>query len=88
MESYKQYLHKFLGMSVADADLFLSGFEQVDYKKGDFLLKEGEPCNVIRIVLNGCARGFVIDDGKDVTTNFYFENDHSYDYVNYLLNTR
>jgi len=25
-------------------------------------------------------------DGKEFTTNFYFENDHSYDYVHYLQN--
>ena len=73
-------------MSETDADLFLSGFERVEYKKGDYLLKEGEKCNKVRIILNGCARGFVLVDGKEITTNFYFENDHTYDYVNYLLN--
>ncbi len=86
MESYKQYLIETLGMSDADAGLFLSGFDLVEYSKGDFLLKEGGKCNIIRIILKGCARGFVVVDGKEITTNFYFENDHTYDYVNYLLN--
>lgn len=86
MESYKRYLEETLGMGDADAGLFLSGFELVEYNKGDFLLEEGGKCNVIRIVLKGCARGFVVVEGKEITTNFYFENDHTYDYVNYLQN--
>jgi hypothetical protein len=49
------------------------------------LLKEGNKSNKIRIILKGCARGFVNVDGKEITTNYYFENDHTYDYVNYLL---
>lgn len=86
MKSHKIYLVDTLKMSETDADLFLSGFDIVEYRKGDYLLKEGDKCNKIRIILNGCARGFLIVDGKEITTNFYFENDHTYDYVNYLLN--
>ncbi len=88
MESYKRYLIENLEMSASEADLFLSGFEIVKYNKGDFLLKEGDKCNIVRIILKGCARGYVVVDGKEITTNFYFENDHSYDYMKYLLNQR
>lgn len=84
MENYKKYLISEIGMSNSDAELFLSGFELVKYKKGDFLQEEGDKCNIVRILLRGCARGFVIVDGKEVTTNFYFEHDHTYDYINYL----
>ncbi|MBJ2175744.1 Crp/Fnr family transcriptional regulator [Aureibaculum sp. A20] len=85
MESYKRYLIEELEMTDADADLFLSRFEIIEYKKGESLLKEGETCNRVVIILKGCARGFVSVDGKEITTNFFFENDHTYDYVNYLL---
>ena len=85
MEDYKRQLVDTLGMSDADADLFLSGFEIVEYSKGDLLLEEGGKCHTIRVILQGCARGFVLVDGKEVTTNFYFEHDHCYDYMNYLL---
>ncbi len=86
MENYKRYLIERLDMSDIDADLFLSGFELVEYNKGDFLLKEGDKSDKIRIILTGGARGFVNVDGKEITTHFYFENDHTYDYVQYLLN--
>ncbi|SDW07810.1 cAMP-binding domain of CRP or a regulatory subunit of cAMP-dependent protein kinases [Lutibacter oricola] len=88
MNVYKDYLISKLGMNNDDADLFLSGFEEVIYKKGSFLQKEGDKCNVIRIILEGCARGFVVVNGKEISTNFYFENDHTYDYVNFLLNKK
>ena len=84
MENYKRYLVSEIGMSNSEAELFLSGFETVKFKKGDFLQEEGDKCNVVRILLQGCARGFVVVDGKEVTTNFYFEYDHTYDYINYL----
>jgi CRP-like cAMP-binding protein len=45
-------------------------------------------CNIVRILLSGCARGFIVVDGKELTTNFYFEHDHTYDYINYLLQQR
>ena len=72
MENYKKYLISEIGMSNSDAELFLSGFELVKYKKSDYLQEEGDKCNIVRILLRGCARGFVIVDGKEVTTNFYF----------------
>lgn len=85
MEAYLQkYLTETIGMNNADADLFLSGFEVVNFKKGEFIQKVGDKCNVVRIILQGCARGFVLVDGKELTTNFYFEHDHCYDYINYL----
>lgn len=88
MKKYKEYLIAKLKMNNDDADLFLSGFEEVHYKKGEFLQEEGDKCNVVRILLDGCARGFVVVEGKEITTNFYFENDHTYDYVNFLLNEK
>jgi len=84
MESYKKYLIKTIGINETDADLFLSGFDITEYKKGDLIVKEGDKYDILRIILKGSARGFVIVDGKEITTNFYFENDHVYDYINYL----
>ena len=71
-------------MREADAELFLSGFEKRYYIKGDYLQQEGNKSNILRVLTQGCARGFIVVEGKEVTTNFYFENDHTYDYVNYL----
>ncbi len=39
MDKYKNFLKEHILMSSDDADLFLSGFEEVNYKKGDLLLE-------------------------------------------------
>jgi len=64
MERYKRYLIEKLEMSEIDADLFLSDFEVVKFKKGGFLQEEGNKCNILRVLLHGCAKGYVVNDGK------------------------
>lgn len=86
MENYKIFLMNELEMSERDANMFLSGFVPVSYKKGSLILEEGKPCNTVRIILSGSARGFVNMDGKEMTINFYFAKDHAYDYSSYILN--
>ena len=45
-------------------------------KKGNCFLKIGSPCNKIGKIKNGILRGFVYDDeGNEITTHFYQEND-------------
>ncbi|WP_282038359.1 Crp/Fnr family transcriptional regulator [Saccharicrinis aurantiacus] len=84
MDAYKKYLIEEIKMREADADILLSGSEKRYYKKGADIQKQGDASNIVRIIIKGCARGFMLVDGKEVTTNFYFEKDHAYDYVNYL----
>lgn len=84
MDAYKKYLIEEIKMREADADILLSGSEKRYYKKGVDIQKQGDASNIVRIIIKGCARGFMLVDGKEVTTNFYFEKDHAYDYVNYL----
>lgn len=77
MDAYKSYWIEKIGMANTDADLFLPGFESLKFKRGD-------KCNLVRILLQACARGFVAVGSKEVTTNFYFEYDHTYDDISYL----
>ena len=48
---------------------------QKDYKKGTVILKEGEICNHLYFIKKGFARGFISQNGKDITSWFAFEND-------------
>jgi CRP/FNR family transcriptional regulator, anaerobic regulatory protein len=48
---------------------------QKDYKKGKIILKEGEICKHLYFIKNGFARGFISQNGKDITSWFAFEND-------------
>ena len=43
------------------------------YKKGDYLLREGQVSVDTYFILEGCIREFVVNDGEEKTTNFFTE---------------
>lgn len=45
------------------------------FKKGDFLLKEGQSSELSYFVLEGCIRQYNLSDGDEKTTRFFTEND-------------
>jgi CRP/FNR family transcriptional regulator, anaerobic regulatory protein len=45
-----------------------------NYTKNDFLLKEGEYCPFIGFLNSGLIRSYILNDGKEMTTQFIFEN--------------
>jgi CRP-like cAMP-binding protein len=59
---------------VADA---LKGVEkQIDFKKGAYLLKEGEVCHYSYFLVSGAARKFYCSpEGKEITTELLFSGD-------------
>ena len=45
-------------------------------KRGEYFLKNGSPCTKIGKITKGVLRGFVYDnDGNEITTHFYQEDD-------------
>jgi CRP-like cAMP-binding protein len=55
------------------------------YKKGDYLLREGEVCKKSCFIETGIARKFYLNDGKEITTELYFENDIAVSFDSYCL---
>ena len=56
-------------------EVFLA-HEKVNFRKGDFMLKEGKTANEYYILEKGLARSFVDDfDGNEVTTHFFTEDE-------------
>ncbi|MBK7572581.1 MAG: Crp/Fnr family transcriptional regulator [Bacteroidetes bacterium] len=43
------------------------------FKKGDFLLKEGQISVDTYFIMEGCVREFIVVDGEEKTTNFFTE---------------
>jgi CRP-like cAMP-binding protein len=43
--------------------------------KGEFLLRQGDVCRNSFLIKQGVARKFYLDDGKEITTELFFEND-------------
>ncbi|MFM9837321.1 MAG: Crp/Fnr family transcriptional regulator [Cyclobacteriaceae bacterium] len=45
------------------------------YKKGDYLLQQGEVCKNSFLIQQGVARKFYLTEEKEITTELFFEND-------------
>lgn len=45
-----------------------------EYRKGDYLLKEGQIASDTYFVMKGLVREFILLEGEEKTTNFYSEN--------------
>lgn len=46
-----------------------------EYKKGDYLLKEGQIAQVCFLVLKGCVKRYYLEGGEEKIMEFYTEND-------------
>jgi CRP-like cAMP-binding protein len=55
------------------------------YKKGDFLLRQDEVCKKSYWVEKGIARKYYLNNGKEITTELYFENDIAVSFDSYCL---
>lgn len=70
-----KYISEFGHLSDSEIEIFLSNISPKRFKKGTFLLKEGEFSDNCYYVLNGCVRQFHFDkNGEEKTTEFYTEN--------------
>lgn len=70
-----KYMSDFALISEDEQQAISESLRIHEYKKGKFLLRQGElPSIKCYFVLTGCVRQFFIDEsGKEVTSNFYTE---------------
>lgn len=62
--------------SEEDLSLIFDKHEKLQFKKGDFFLKENEISNAYFVLESGVVRSFVYDiDSNDITINFFTEYD-------------
>lgn len=55
------------------------------FKKGDFLLRQDEVCKKSYWLEKGVARKYYLNDGKEITTELYFDNDIAISFDSYCL---
>jgi CRP-like cAMP-binding protein len=55
------------------------------YKKGDYLLRQGEVCKLSFLIEKGVARKYYLNEGKEITTELFFENDLAVSLQSYTL---
>ncbi len=55
------------------------------FKKGHFLLRQDEVCKNSFWIVKGMARKYYLNDGKEITTELYFDNDIAISFDSYCL---
>ena len=85
MISYLRKIESFTkNLNQETADALFNVSKPAFYKKGDFLLKEGDTCKRSFFIITGIARKFYLDDGKEITTELLFEDDLAISFHSYL----
>lgn len=68
-----KYIAQFMPISAEMATAITEHVQVDSFKKGDFLLKEGQTAKICYFVLKGCIRQYFVIDGEEKTTNFFTE---------------
>lgn len=85
MNKYISKIDKYINQlsEQAQSDLF-SLTKQKVYEKGVFLLKEGQVCKKSFALESGIVRKFYVNEGKEITTEFYFKDDIALSFKSYI----
>jgi CRP-like cAMP-binding protein len=69
------------GITKAELDFILPKYKQVEFKKNDYLLREGQVEKRYWFIETGYVRSYVVDtEGNDITFNFYASKEVVIDY--------
>lgn len=75
METFKQHLDKFITITDEEFASVLSFFQELEVKKKQDLMLNGEVCRSMYFVIKGCLRKFFVNEkGIEQTTEFAIEN--------------
>ena len=69
------YIRTLTDFSHESWEIFSQIGHEKDFNKSDNLLDAGKICNEVYFLSKGCVRIFYELDGREVNTNFIFEND-------------
>jgi CRP/FNR family transcriptional regulator, anaerobic regulatory protein len=79
-----QSIKSIVSLNKTEEDAFLTILEVKYFKKKEFLLQEGQICNKISFINNGCMRVFYNVDGIENTIQFFFGDSWYTDYTSFL----
>ncbi|NET33146.1 MAG: Crp/Fnr family transcriptional regulator [Cyanothece sp. SIO1E1] len=69
------YFSQYITLSEEEVQLIKNEDIIREYRKGDYLLKEGQVAQVCFLVLKGCVKRYYLEDGEEKIMEFYTEND-------------
>lgn len=79
LNGFRGFIEQYLHFSDEDWELFVSKLHQIEFKKGETILHQGDVCKNLYFMLNGLARAYIIDEnGKDLTWSIFFNDNNSH----------
>jgi CRP-like cAMP-binding protein len=72
-EKFVNYFSRISTLSSEESEAILTSMQTKAFKKGEYLLKEGQISANTYFVLEGCIREYILLDGEEKTTNFFSE---------------
>lgn len=75
VNNLRKYIESITDLSEESWSIMLNCVVKKEFKKNELLLKEGEICKSIFFINSGICKACFNQEGKEINTAFYFEND-------------
>jgi CRP/FNR family transcriptional regulator, anaerobic regulatory protein len=85
-QKFKDWLTQVSFLTPHDCALFEPSLQTKTLREKDFFLSEGKVCKEIGFINSGAFRIYYLSDGKEINTQFIFENQFVVDYDSFLQN--
>jgi CRP-like cAMP-binding protein len=73
-DKFVQYFSRISPLTPEESEAIANSMQTVTFKKGEFLIKEGQTSIKTYFILEGCVREYVdTEDGEEKTTHFFME---------------
>ena len=70
---FVDYFSRISPLSKEEGEAIAESMQTKKFKKGEFLIKEGQISIKTFFILEGCVREYILTDGEEKTTNFFTE---------------
>ncbi len=74
MTDFLQFCDQFSQLDNRTTDELLQNVRTKTYKKGEYLLRQGETCRYLFFINEGLTKSFFYNDEKEFIMRFFFEN--------------
>ncbi|NOT90540.1 Crp/Fnr family transcriptional regulator [Ferruginibacter sp.] len=81
---FKNWLTKVSFLTEKDCSLFEPYLATQNYKAKEYFLSENKICKEIGFLNHGCFRTYYLNEGKEINTQFIFENEFVVDFDSFL----
>mgnify|MGYP003624904320 CR=1 FL=1 len=85
----RQHIEEVIGLTDEEFDFVLSHFEQINKRKHQYIIQEGEIVDKEYWIIKGCLKSYFVDhSGKEHILQFGMENWWITDYESFVMQTK